>query len=162
MIYIYIAASLVPGRPAGPISNLGEARETRRSFASPQPSRRLLYAIPKRLTSPTVKQTILEVQRQTKKKGSTQTTQKELLQKYSKGFCEICGIFKEHIPKNETMVAHHVIEYRSEGTSERDNIWILCTRCHTFIHFTRDYITSHLLNGKSYDFGKDPGGTEET
>lgn len=68
----------------------------------------------------------------------------DLVRKYSQGFCELCLITQENLPINETLEAHHVVEYRSAGEADRSNIWILCTRCHKLVHWSRTYIR-HLI-----------------
>lgn len=77
--------------------------------------------------------------------------QKTLLSKYSHGFCEMCGILDEYVPNNECLVAHHVNEYGNNGNTERENIWILCSRCHALVHHERTYVSKHLLSGKCHD-----------
>lgn len=66
---------------------------------------------------------------------------KNLVKKYSKGFCEWCTISEESLKKekNRTLHAHHIIEYDKGGSHERDNIMILCTKCHMLNHWTRIY-----------------------
>src|SRR3972149_206543 len=63
----------------------------------------------------------------------------ELVEQYSKGFCEICGILHNSVPNNEALEAHHVIEYQDGGPKERENIEIVCTACHKLIHWLRTY-----------------------
>jgi 5-methylcytosine-specific restriction endonuclease McrA len=71
----------------------------------------------------------------------------DLVHKYSHGFCELCGIIDDKIPKGESLEAHHVDEYAAGGESTRENIWIVCTACHKLIHWRRTYLKHILPNG---------------
>lgn len=66
---------------------------------------------------------------------------KDLVKKYSKGYCEMCLRTEEAVRTrpNETLEAHHVIPYQHGGSHERDNIWIVCTACHKYIEHVRRY-----------------------
>lgn len=94
-------------------------------------------------------------------KPKRQKSHTDLVEKYSRGFCEICGILQSRIPNNETMEAHHVVEYQSDGDRERENIEIVCTACHNLIHWRRTYL-HHLAPecfyavDESTDTAKDP------
>lgn len=63
----------------------------------------------------------------------------DLVSAYSRGFCELCLRKKEDLAKGQTLEAQHVIEYQDGGTSDRSNIWIVCTACHKLIHWQRTY-----------------------
>lgn len=84
-----------------------------------------------------------------KKENSTnnnrESKHRELVKKYSKGFCEICRIKDELIPKPQTMEAHHIISHKDGGSSDRDNIIILCTWCHKQIEQIITY-KNHFLD----------------
>ncbi len=67
-----------------------------------------------------------------------------MVEKFSRGFCELCTIQKTELPKGETLHAHHVDEFQDEGTATRENTWILCTACHSLVHWRRTYV-GHLL-----------------
>ena len=64
---------------------------------------------------------------------------RDLVQKYSRGLCEMCGAKKENLPKGQTLEAQHVAEYQHGGGNDRTNIWIVCTGCHKLIHWARTY-----------------------
>lgn len=64
---------------------------------------------------------------------------RDLVEKYSKGYCELCLRRKEELRKGQTLEAQHVIEFKDGGTEVRDNIWVVCTPCHKFIHHIRTY-----------------------
>ncbi len=68
----------------------------------------------------------------------------DLVKRFSKGYCEMCFITKENLPKGEALEAQHVIEFQDGGSNERENIWILCTACHKLVHWRRTYV-GHLL-----------------
>jgi len=74
--------------------------------------------------------------------------QTELVQKYSRGYCEICLIPEDRLPRWESLEAQHIIEYQAGGSSERENIIIVCTRCHRLIHWLRTYVGEHILGIK--------------
>ena len=64
---------------------------------------------------------------------------RDLVGKFSEGFCEMCLRSQDDLPKRQTLVAHHVREYRNGGSSKRENIWVICTACHQMIHWVRTY-----------------------
>ena len=79
-------------------------------------------------------------------KPSTDTTKykrpkahTDLVKKYSRGFCELCLVNAANLPKGQTLEAQHVIEYQDGGEPTRENIWIVCTACHRFVHWIRTY-----------------------
>ena len=73
---------------------------------------------------------------------------KDLVSKYGNGYCEMCLILEERLPPGQTLEAQHVREYQHGGSEVRENIWIVCTRCHKLIHWLRVWSTA-------------PGGTVE-
>lgn len=68
-----------------------------------------------------------------------QNAHKDLVAKYGDGFCEMCLRESDELPKGQTLEAQHVIEYQDGGTEKRENIWIVCTACHRWIHWIRTY-----------------------
>jgi 5-methylcytosine-specific restriction endonuclease McrA len=86
-------------------------------------------------------------------------SQRDLVRKYSKGYCEICLILEPYIPKGEELEAQHIIEYQDGGTNDRENIQIVCTRCHRMIHWMRTYVVDHLIPGGKYAVVKDTVGS---
>lgn len=73
--------------------------------------------------------------------GKTQRTDtRGLLDKYSRGFCEMCLRAEVDLPRSQVLHAHHVIEKQSGGDESRENIWIVCTKCHKYIHHERTYL----------------------
>lgn len=98
----------------------------------------------------------------TKYKPRREADQKELLAKYSQGFCELCLIPQESIPRSESLEAHHVTEYQDGGTSDSENIWIVCTACHKLIHWRRTYL-GHLVDvAKSMKRWEEPANGRDT
>ena len=63
----------------------------------------------------------------------------ELVNKFSRGFCELCGFKSEELPRSETLHAHHVEAYAEGGEPTRENTWIVCTACHSLIEHQRTY-----------------------
>jgi 5-methylcytosine-specific restriction endonuclease McrA len=64
---------------------------------------------------------------------------RNLVTKYSKGFCEMCLRNEGDLPTGQVLEAQHVQEYANGGSEDRENIWIVCTGCHKFIHWIRTY-----------------------
>ena len=62
---------------------------------------------------------------------------KKLAKKFSRGFCEMCLVRESHLPKGESLEAHHVIEFDAGGDATRENTWLLCNSCHTLLHWRR-------------------------
>jgi len=64
---------------------------------------------------------------------------KNLVKKYGKGFCEMCLLASNELADNRTLEGHHVIPYKNGGDDSRENAWIVCTSCHSLIHWKRTY-----------------------
>jgi len=64
---------------------------------------------------------------------------KDLVDKYSRGFCELCLKSGAELQTGVTMEAHHVVGFSNGGSSDRGNVWIVCTACHRQIHWARRY-----------------------
>ncbi len=64
---------------------------------------------------------------------------RDLVKRYSRGYCEVCGTRKEDLPAGQAMEANHIIEFKNGGSDERENIQILCTACHKLIHCLRTH-----------------------
>lgn len=64
---------------------------------------------------------------------------RDLVEKFGRGYCEMCLRSKDALPKGQTLEGQHVIEFAAGGSNERDNVWILCTGCHRFVHWIRTY-----------------------
>jgi 5-methylcytosine-specific restriction endonuclease McrA len=77
-------------------------------------------------------------------KAKRPSCQAKLVYRHSRGSCDLCQIPEPLIPAGETLTAHHVAEYQEYGDESRENIWILCSRCHAFVHHQRTYI-GHLV-----------------
>jgi 5-methylcytosine-specific restriction endonuclease McrA len=63
----------------------------------------------------------------------------DLVEKYSRGFCELCLREKGELRKRDTFMAHHVWPFKYDGSEGRENIWILCTACHRLVEWQRTY-----------------------
>ena len=68
-----------------------------------------------------------------------------LVKKYGRGFCELCLLREGDLRGGEVLQAHHVDEFCSKGSSDRENVWIVCTCCHTLIGHQRTY-RGHYAN----------------
>ena len=64
---------------------------------------------------------------------------RELVEKFGHGFCEMCELKVEELPKGDSLQGHHVREFAEEGEATRENIWILCTACHRLVSYQRRY-----------------------
>lgn len=71
----------------------------------------------------------------------------ELVKKFGKGFCQMCLRTTETLPPKHGLRAHHVEEYQAGGSPERENIWIVCERCHSLIHWMRVTCNTESSNG---------------
>lgn len=74
---------------------------------------------------------------------------KGLLDKYSRGFCEMCLRRDEDLPPGQVLHAHHVIEKQHGGDESKQNIWVVCTKCHRYIHHERTYL-GHYVDQSKY------------
>jgi len=63
----------------------------------------------------------------------------DLVKKFSRGYCELCGFDQSQLPFSETLHAHHVARYCEDGEATRENTWIVCTACHALIEHQRTY-----------------------
>ena len=77
-----------------------------------------------------------------KDKTKRPASHKRLAKKLGNGFCEMCLL------DSDNLEGHHVIPYKNDGDSHKDNVWILCVPCHKLIHHTRTY---HGTNDRSTD-----------
>ncbi len=65
--------------------------------------------------------------------------QAALLARDGRGECLLCNRAKEEIPAPGTLHAHHVREVQDGGGDEPENIWVVCSHCHSMIHLVRTY-----------------------
>lgn len=83
---------------------------------------------------------------------------KDLVDRYGRGFCEMCLRQTGSLQGRQHLVGHHVIEFKDGGTSARDNVWIVCDRCHALIHWVRKMVGTDF--GMQDDDGKNPPATD--
>lgn len=81
-------------------------------------------------------------------------THRDLVSKFSNGFCEMCLRDKNELPKGQTLEAQHVIEFQDGGSEKRENIWIVCTACHRIIHWLRTYVGKNNITLKNQVSGQ--------
>ena len=62
---------------------------------------------------------------------------RDLVKKYSRGYCEMCLTKEADLPPGRCLEGHHIVEFASGGTEDRDNVQVVCTGCHTLIHWRR-------------------------
>ena len=70
-------------------------------------------------------------------------TDKNLIKKFGKDYCEICLVPKDVYPNHFEM--HHIIEVQNGGESTADNLLCVCISCHKLIHHQRTYL-AHYYN----------------
>jgi len=58
-------------------------------------------------------------------------------------FCQMCGRKRNRLVTNETLEVHHVHEIAKGGPDTPENIWVLCTSCHSLVHHQRTYLNYH-------------------
>lgn len=71
-------------------------------------------------------------------------THRDLALKYGNGFCEMCLVAEKDFPKGWTLEGHHVDPYKDGGSEKRENIWVVCTRCHRLIEWVRKYMPANM------------------
>ena len=72
---------------------------------------------------------------------------RELVEKYSQGYCELCLTKQEDLPARQTLEAHHVVEFQDGGSAQRSNVWIVCTACAKLIHWARTWGSKRTHKG---------------
>jgi hypothetical protein len=58
--------------------------------------------------------------------------------------CQLCGRPRARLGNRGVLESHHVIEIQDGGEDVKENIWIVCTSCHSLIHHQRTYLNRHL------------------
>lgn len=64
---------------------------------------------------------------------------RDLVEKYGRGYCEMCLTAEADLPGRQSLEAHHVEEFAKGGPATRENVWIVCTGCARLIHAIRTY-----------------------
>jgi hypothetical protein len=64
---------------------------------------------------------------------------RDLVAKYGRGFCELCLRSGDELGDRNSLIGHHVIEYKNDGEPSRENTWILCQACHRLVTWVRNY-----------------------
>jgi hypothetical protein len=65
------------------------------------------------------------------------SSSKDLVGKYGKGYCVSCLRMATQLTNKQVLHGHHIIEYDHGGTDDRENVLILCTACHEWMHWAR-------------------------
>jgi len=60
-------------------------------------------------------------------------------------YCQMCLRNKKQLGDAEQLEVHHVMPASEQGNDDPDNIWVICTACHKYIHHIRTYFNLHLL-----------------
>lgn len=74
------------------------------------------------------------------KKAKRPAAHRELVKKFSRGFCVLCLTKEGDLPKGRALEGHHIEEYQHDGSDDRENVQIVCTGCHKLIHWRRTYL----------------------
>jgi len=64
---------------------------------------------------------------------------RNLVEKYGRGFCELCLRKESELEGRNVLTAHHVQEFKDGGEPSRENVWIVCIACSRLIHWVRTY-----------------------
>jgi DNA-directed RNA polymerase subunit RPC12/RpoP len=70
---------------------------------------------------------------------------KDLVERFSEGYCQLCLTARKDLPSNQVLEGHHVVPFEIGGSSEKENVWIVCTRCHRQIELIRTYNPNKCL-----------------
>jgi hypothetical protein len=65
---------------------------------------------------------------------------KSLVKKSGVKHCQMCLRHESQLVHPDTLTGHHVEEYCKGGDPDAANVWIICTACHSLIHWARTYI----------------------
>jgi 5-methylcytosine-specific restriction endonuclease McrA len=76
-------------------------------------------------------------------------------EKLGKEYCELCLRPREYLGKAGQLDIHHIIEIHNGGQDEEDNVWVLCSHCHSLVHHTRTYLNNHLREFYQLATGED-------
>lgn len=60
--------------------------------------------------------------------------------------CQLCMRTTDMLGTRGILVCHHVIEMQNGGLDEKENIWVLCSYCHSMVHHARTYLFSHFAH----------------
>ena len=60
--------------------------------------------------------------------------------------CQLCRRSSDHLGTNEILEVHHIIEISKNGEDVPENIWVLCSSCHSLVHHQRTYLNEHMRN----------------
>lgn len=83
-------------------------------------------------------------------KAKRPSAHRDLVGRFGNGYCEMCGIRDEHLPKGESLEGHHCEAYQDGGEPTRENTWILCTPCHKLVEWRRTYVKHTLAQLAKY------------
>jgi hypothetical protein len=65
---------------------------------------------------------------------------RSLVKKSGIKHCQMCLRHESQLIHPDTLAAHHVAEFCKGGDPNAANLWIVCTACHSLIHWARTYI----------------------
>lgn len=65
---------------------------------------------------------------------------KDLVRKSGVEHCQMCLRHQSQLVHPDHLQGHHVEEYCKGGSADSENVWIVCTACHSLINWARTYI----------------------
>lgn len=74
----------------------------------------------------------------------------DLVERFGKGYCEMCLRLDIELPAQHGLEAHHVKPHHIGGEDTRDNLWIVCKACHRLIEHARTYHGTNTLEGRTW------------
>ena len=58
--------------------------------------------------------------------------------------CQLCLRHRDMLGRRGVLEIHHVNEIQVGGEDTVENIWVLCTSCHSLVHHQRTYLFDHF------------------
>jgi 5-methylcytosine-specific restriction endonuclease McrA len=68
-----------------------------------------------------------------------------------KNYCQMCLRHEARLGNRETLEIHHIQEIQQGGKDLPENVWVLCTPCHRYVHYQRRYLNLHLVGRYSFE-----------
>lgn len=65
--------------------------------------------------------------------------------------CQMCMRHGERLGNRETLEMHHIEEVQHGGVDEPENLWVLCTPCHRYVHHQRRYLNIHMQGRYTFE-----------
>ncbi len=79
-------------------------------------------------------------------KAKRPASHRDLVARFSRGFCEFCLRRPEDMPPKCVLEGHHVQEFQDGGEPTRENVQIICSACHTMVAWMRKNLGRNNVN----------------